>query len=145
MAAPVAAAAARALPTVVRVVAKPKVFARFLKTKAGKKVTLKWGRMLLQSKTTQKAVEKLLNKNNKTSKKNKKQTDLEKEYKELQKKVAKMEQKLDSVKNDNDALEAQTFKLGRQVVQMRRLYQEMLQEYQMQQQQLVASARGHTR
>jgi len=111
-----------------RVLANPKVLKRFLGTKAGKKATMKWGKMILESKMTQNAIDKLMNKNGKTLTNDKKYKEMAKEYAALQAKVAKLESKLNAIQNDNAALETTTFTLGRQVVEMRRLYQEMLLE-----------------
>ena len=111
-----------------RVLANPKVLKRFLGTKAGKKATMKWGKMILESKMTQNAIDKLMNKNGKTLSNDKKYKEMAKEYAALQAKVAKLESKLNAIQNDNAALETTTFTLGRQVVEMRRLYQEMLLE-----------------
>lgn len=138
MAAPVAAA--RVLPVVVRAISKPKVFKRFLGTKAGKKATLKWGKMLVNSKITQRSVDKLMERVGKSGQDNKEYKTLVKEYKVLQGKVAQLERKLDSVQNDNNSLETKTFALGRQVVQMRQLYQQMLTEFQKRQQMLMLNA-----
>lgn len=111
-----------------RVLANPKVLKRFLGTKAGKKATMKWGKMILESKMTQNAIDKLMNKNGKTLLNDKKYKEMAKEYAALQAKVAQLESKLNAIQNDNAALETTTFTLGRQVVEMRRLYQEMLLE-----------------
>lgn len=111
-----------------RVLANPKVLKRFLGTKAGKKATMKWGKMILESKMTQNAIDKLMNKNGKTLSNDKKYKEMAKEYAALQAKVAQLESKLNAIQNDNAALETTTFTLGRQVVEMRRLYQEMLLE-----------------
>lgn len=111
-----------------RVLANPKVLKRFLGTKAGKKATMKWGKMILESKMTQNAIDKLMNKNGKTLSNDKKYKEMAKEYATLQAKVAQLESKLNAIQNDNAALETTTFTLGRQVVEMRRLYQEMLSE-----------------
>ena len=101
MAAPVAAA--RVLPVVVRAISKPKVFKRFLGTKAGKKATLKWGKMLVNSKITQRSVDKLMERVGKSGQDNKEYKTLVKEYRVLQGKVAQLERKLDSVQNDNNS------------------------------------------
>lgn len=111
-----------------RVLANPKVLKRFLGTKAGKKATMKWGKMILESKMTQNAIDKLMNKNGKTLSNDKKYKEMAKEYATLQAKVAQLESKLNAIQNDSAALETTTFTLGRQVVEMRRLYQEMLSE-----------------
>ena len=111
-----------------RVLANPKVLKRFLGTKAGKKATMKWGKMILESKMTQNAIDKLMNKNGKTLSNDKKYKEMAKEYAALQAKVAQLESKLNAIQNDSAALETTTFTLGRQVVEMRRLYQEMLSE-----------------
>ncbi len=143
MAAPVAAV--RALPVVVRAIAKPKVFKRFLGTKAGKKAAFKWGKMLLNSKMTGRSIDKLMNRMESSGQDSKEYKRLQTEYKKLQKKIAELERQLESVQNDNADLETKTFTLGRQVVQMRQLYQHMLNELQKQQQMIIANSYGHTR
>lgn len=139
MAAPVAAA--RALPVVVRAISKPKIFKRFLGTKAGKKAALKWGKMLVNSKIAQRSIDKLMNRMGNAGQNNKEYKAMVKEYQSLQKKVAQLESKLETVQNDNVALETKTFTLGRQVVQMRQLYQQMLNELQNQQQMMISQTR----
>ena len=126
----------------VRILANPKVLKRFLGTKAGKKATMKWGKMLLESKIIQSAIGKLMNGIGGKMDKNKEYTKMTKEYAALQKKVAKLEAQLDTIQNDNAALEAKTFTLGRQVVEMRHLYERMLAEFQFQntKQMVIASA-----
>lgn len=135
MAAPVAAA--RAIPVVVRAISKPKVFKRFLGTKAGKKAVLKWGKMLVNSKIAQSSIDKLMNRMGNSGKNSTKYKKMTKEYVALQKKVAALEEQLETVKNDNVALETKTFTLGRQVVQMQQLYKQMLTELQKQQQMMM--------
>ena len=135
MAAPVAAA--RAIPVVVRAISKPKVFKRFLGTKAGKKAVLKWGKMLVNSKIAQSSIDKLMNRMGNSGKSSTKYKKMTKEYVALQKKVAALEEQLETVKNDNVALETKTFTLGRQVVQMQQLYKQMLTELQNQQQMMM--------
>ncbi len=139
MAAPVAAA--RAIPVVVRAISKPKVFKRFLGTKAGKKAVLKWGKMLVNSKIAQSSIDKLMNRMGNSGKNSTKYKKMTKEYVALQKKVAALEEQLETVKNDNVALETKTFTLGRQVVQMQQLYKQMLTELQKQQQMMMAQVR----
>ena len=135
MAAPVAAA--RAIPVVVRAISKPKVFKRFLGTKAGKKAVLKWGKMLVNSKIAQSSIDKLMSRMGNSGKSSTKYKKMTKEYVALQKKVAALEEQLETVKNDNVALETKTFTLGRQVVQMQQLYKQMLTELQNQQQMMM--------
>ena len=96
--------------------------------------------MLVNSKITQRSVDKLMERVGKSGQDNKEYKTLVKEYKVLQGKVAQLERKLDSVQNDNNSLETKTFALGRQVVQMRQLYQQMLTEFQKQQQMLMLNA-----
>lgn len=139
MAAPVAAA--RAIPVVVRALSKPKVFKRFLGTAAGKKATLKWGKMLVNSKIAQSSIDKLMNRIGNSGKSSTKYKEMTKEYAKLQKKVAELEEQLETVKNDNVALETKTFTLGRQVVQMQQLYHQMVTEFQKQQQMMMAQVR----
>lgn len=128
----------------VRILANPKVLKRFLGTKAGKKATLKWGKMLLKSKIAKSAIDKLINRNGSRMSKNKEYIKMTKEYTALQKKVAQLESQLDTVKNDNITLETKTFALGRQVIEMQRLYERMLAQIQTQnniQQMAMSSAR----
>ena len=54
-----------------RILANPKVLKRFLGTKAGKKATLKYGSMLLNSKMAQNAIGKFIKRNGETMKNNK--------------------------------------------------------------------------
>ena len=72
-----------------RVLANPKVLKRFLGTKAGKKATLKYGSMLLNSKMAQNAIGKFINRNGDTMKNNKEYKQQLKDYARLQKRVEK--------------------------------------------------------
>ncbi len=128
MAAPVAAAAARSLPTIVRAIAKPKVFKRFLHTKAGKRAMLKSGTMLLKSKALQKAIEKLMSRNNANMTGNKEYENDKKKYKQLQQRIAELEQQLNQARDNQSQMETLTFTLGRQVVQLQQLLAQMQQQ-----------------
>ena len=122
------------MPVLLRLLANPKLLARFMRTKAGRKAALKYGTMLVNSKTAQDSVKKFLNKNGR---------DLqfaasEKKYNELQAKIDALQTQVDA-RNATDAqLQTATFTLGRQVVEMQRLYAQLQQ--QLQQMQLAMAA-----
>ena len=124
MAAPVVAA----LPTVVRAIAKPKVFMRFLGTKAGKRAMLKSGTMLLRSKSAQNMISKFVSKNDKQMTGNKEYEEYKKKYEQLQKRIAELEKQLDAARDNQSQMETLTFTLGRQVVQMQQLLKDMQQQ-----------------
>lgn len=124
MAAPVVAA----LPTVVRAIAKPKVFMRFLGTKAGKRAMLKSGTMLLRSKSAQNMISKFVSKNDKQMTGNKEYEEYKKKYEHLQKRIAELEKQLDAARDNQSQMETLTFTLGRQVVQMQQLLAQMQQQ-----------------
>lgn len=124
MAAPVVAA----LPTVVRAIAKPKVFMRFLGTKAGKRAMLKSGTMLLKSKSVQNTISKFVSKNDKQMAGNKEYEEYKKKYAQLQKRIAELEKQLDAARDNQSQMETLTFTLGRQVVQMQQLLKDMQQQ-----------------
>ena len=124
MAAPVGAA----LPTVVRAIAKPKVFMRFFGTKAGKRAMLKSGTMLLRSKSAQNMISKFVSKNDKQMTGNKEYEEYKKKYEQLQKRIAELEKQLDAARDNQSQMETLTFTLGRQVVQMQQLLKDMQQQ-----------------
>jgi hypothetical protein len=129
-----------------RVLANPKVLKRFLGTKAGKKATLKYGSMLLNSKMAQNAIGKFINRNGDTMKNNKEYKQQLKDYARLQKRVEKLETQLDRAHDNNDKMSELTFTLGRNVVEMQRLLAQMQTQYQIQMQQMqIAMANAHTR
>ena len=129
-----------------RVLANPKVLKRFLGTKAGKKATLKYGSMLLNSKMAQNAIGKFINRNGDTMKNNKEYKQQLKDYVRLQKRVEKLETQLDRAHDNNDKMSELTFTLGRNVVEMQRLLAQMQTQYQIQMQQMqIAMANAHTR
>jgi len=113
-----------------RVLANPKVVKRFFKTKAGKKVILKYGKMLLESRMIRGMIDRFLRKNNATLRNNKGYRKLEKEYEKLQQRVAELEKKLNATNENNQDLETLTFSLGRAVVEMQQLLKKMQAEYQ---------------
>lgn len=127
---------ARALPTVIRAVAKPKVFKRFLGTKAGKRAMLKSATMLLRSKNIRNGIDKFISRNNSQMQGNKKYEEDKKEYLRLQKRITQLEKQLQDAKQNQDQLETLTFSLGRSVIEMQRLLSDMQQQYNNQMQQI---------
>ncbi len=113
-----------------RVLANPKVLKRFFKTKAGKKVLFKYGKMLVRSKLIQKLIDKFTKKNDGVMRGSKEYKKLEKEYKELQQRVADLENRLNAVGENKQAIETLTFTLGRAVVEMQQLLKKMQAVYQ---------------
>lgn len=129
-----------------RVLANPKVLKRFLGTKAGKKATLKYGSMLLNSKMAQNAIGKFINRNGNTMKNNKEYKEQLRDYARLQKRVEKLEMQLESVRDNSDKMAELTFTLGRNVVEMQNLLSQMQAQYQQYAQQIqMAMANGRTR
>ena len=129
-----------------RVLANPKVLKRFLGTKAGKKATLKYGSMLLNSRMAKNAIGKFMNHNGKNISGNKDYAKLEKEYARIQKRVEKLETQLDRARDNDAKISELTFTLGRNVVEMRQLLAQMQELYQSHVQQMqIAMARAHTR
>lgn len=129
-----------------RILANPKVLKRFLGTKAGKKATLKYGSMLLNSKMAQNAIGKFINRNGETMKNNKEYKQQLKDYARLQKRVEKLETQLDRAHDNNDKMSELTFTLGRNVVEMQQLLAQMQSQYQAQMQQMqIAMANARTR
>ena len=116
------------LPTVVRAIAKPKVFKRFLGTKAGKRAMLKSGTMLLRSKSVQNTLSKFMSKNDKQMAGNKEYEESKQKYEQLQKRIAELEKQLDAARDNQSQMETLTFTLGRQVVQMQQLLKDMQQQ-----------------
>lgn len=114
----------------VRVLANPKVLKRFFKSKAGKKVLFKYGKMLVKSKMIRGMIDRFLRKNNATLRNNKEYKKLEKEYKSLQQRVDGLEKKLNAINENKQELETLTFTLGRTVVEMQQLLEKMQAEYQ---------------
>lgn len=115
-----------------RVLANPRVLKRFLGTRAGKKATLKYGSMLLNSRMAQNAIEKFINRNDDTMQNNKAYKQQKKEYIALQKRVARLEAQMDSVRDNNEKMSELTFALGRSVVEMQNLLLQMQLSYQSQ-------------
>lgn len=116
------------LPTVVRAIAKPKVFKRFLGTKAGKRAMLKSGTMLLRSKSVQNTLSNFMSKNDKQMAGNKEYEESKQKYEQLQKRIAELEKQLDAARDNQSQMETLTFTLGRQVVQMQQLLKDMQQQ-----------------
>ena len=115
-----------------RILANPRVLKRFLGTRAGKKATLKYGSMLLNSRMAQNAIEKFINRNDDTMQNNKAYKQQKKEYIALQKRVARLEAQMDSVRDNNEKMSELTFALGRSVVEMQNLLLQMQLSYQSQ-------------
>ena len=123
-----------------------KVLKRFLGTKAGKKATLKYGSMLLNSKMAQTAIGKFINRHGDTMKNNKEYKQQLKDYARLQKRVEKLETQLDRARDNSDKMSELTFTLGRNVVEMQQLLAQMQSQYQAQMQQMqIAMANARTR
>lgn len=116
----------RAVPTAARALAKPRVFKRFLGTRAGKRATLKYGTMLIKSKDVQNAINKFINGNGQFLRsRDKGYKQLEQEYKKLQAKTKQLQAQLENAQLTQDKIQELTFTLGRQVVEMRRLLEQM--------------------
>ena len=129
-----------------RVLANPKVLKRFLGTKAGKKATLKYGSMLLNSRMAQNAIGKFMNRNGDALKNDKAYKQQTKEYAALQKRVERLESQLDRAHDNNDKMSELTFTLGRSVVEMQHLLAQMQAQYQSHMQQMqIAMANTKTR
>lgn len=122
----------------IRVLAKPAVIKRFLKTKAGKKTMFKFARMMMESKLIQKVIDKFTKKNDGVLRGNKEFKKLENEYKELQKKTQELQGKLEKMQENQQATEVLAFSLGRTVVEMKRLLEKMQAEYQQEVQKVSA-------
>lgn len=120
----------RAIPTVVRAVAKPAVFKRFLGTKAGKKAILKYGTMLVKSKDVRNSIGNFINRNGNTMKNDKTYKQQVQEYAQLQKRVDKLEKQLATAQDNNEKIQTLTFALGRNVVEMQQLLTQMQAQYQ---------------
>lgn len=118
------------MATWVRVLANPKVLKRFFKSKAGKKVLFKYGKMLVKSKMIRGMIDRFLRKNNATLRNNKEYKKLEKEYESLQQRVDGLEKKLNATNENKQELETLAFTLGRAVVEMQQLLEKMQAEYQ---------------
>lgn len=129
-----------------RVLANPRVLKRFLGTRAGKKATLKYGSMLLNSRMAQNAIGKFINRNGNTMKNDKEYKQQLRDYARLQKRVEKLESQLDRAHDNNDKMSELTFTLGRNVVEMQRLLAQMQTQYQSHMQQMqIAMANARTR
>lgn len=122
------------MPVLLRLLANPKLLARFMRTKAGRKAALKYGTMLVNSKTAQDSVKKFLNKNGR----DRQFAASEKKYNELQAKIDALQAQVDTRSATDAQLQTATFTLGRQVVEMQRLYAQLQQ--QLQQMQLAMAA-----
>lgn len=129
-----------------RVLANPKILARFLSTKAGKRATLKYGKMLLNSQMARSAVNKFMDGSGRSLSGNKEYKQLTKDYEKLQSRTQKLEAQLAATRDDNDKLQALTFSLGRTVVQMQQTLTQMQNLYQQHLHQAqIAMANSHTR
>ena len=129
-----------------RVLANSRVLKRFLGTRAGKKATLKYGSMLLNSRMAQNAIGKFINRNGDAMKNDKEYKQQLRDYARLQKRVKKLESQLDRARDNNDKMSELTFTLGRNVVEMQRLLAQMQTQYQSHMQQMqIAMANARTR
>ena len=129
-----------------RFLANPKLWARFMKSKAGRKSAFKWGSMLIKSRAIQGLIDKFIGKNGKTLDKNKEYRALERKYKQTQKRVKQLEKQVQQNRDNQLALQTDTFTLGRQIIEMQRMYAQMQSELQqVQQHQLAMVAAGRTR
>ena len=135
----------RAAPTVARAFAKPKVFKRFLGTRAGKRATLKYGTMLVNTKEVQNGFDRLFRRGDNQQPQDKEYSKLIKKYEKLAAEVEQLESEFSHAGDDVDKIQTITFKLGRRVVEMRRLLQEMEKYHQRQNQNIYTSSLGHTR
>ena len=131
----------RALPTAARALAKPRVFKRFLGTRAGKRATLKYGTMLIKSKDVRNSVGKFIKNNGSFLRSKKEYRQNEQEYAKLVKKIEKLEQQLADAKLIEQKMQELTFTLGRQVVQMRHLLEKMDVQRQQYAQEMLAEFR----
>ncbi len=125
------------MPALLRLLANPKLFARFMKTKAGRRAAMKYGTMLVNSKAVQDSAKKLFSQNN-----DKKRFVAEqKKFDELQARIDTLTRSVDTQRMTDAELQAATFTLGRQVVEMRRLSAQLQQQIQQLQQQMALTQR----
>lgn len=136
----------RALPTVMRAVAKPAVFKRFLGTRAGKKAIWKYGTMLVKSKDVRNAIGNFINRNGDKMKNDKAYKQQLKDYAAMKKRVERLEKQLSAAQDNNEKIQTLTFTLGRNVVEMQQLLTQMQAQYQQTlQQQMAMAANAYTR
>jgi len=127
------------MPVVLRLLANPKLFARFMRTKAGRKAALKYGTMLVNSKTVRDSTKKFFNKHGE----NKRFAADRQRFENLQARIDALQAAVDTRNSTDAQLQTATFTLGRQVVEMRQLLAKMQSD--MQQMQLAMATTQNTR
>lgn len=134
------------MPVLLRLLANPKLLGRFLRTKAGRRAALKYGTMVVNSKTVQDQINKFMNKNGRTMSGDARYDGYAKEFEKMQAQINALQEKVDAQRQDNEALQTATFTLGRRVIEMQRLYAQMQMELQrVHTAQMAAAARARTR
>ncbi|MDE6571423.1 MAG: hypothetical protein K2L95_04390 [Alphaproteobacteria bacterium] len=129
-----------------RLLANPKLLARFLRTPAGRRAALKYGNMVLKSKMAQDAIKKFMHTNNQYLGGKKDYAMQEAKFDKIQRQISQLQSQVDAARQDRQALETATFTMGRRVIELQRLYAQMQMELQrVRTAQMATADRAHMR
>lgn len=134
------------MQVLLRLLANPKLLARFLRTPAGRRAALKYGTMVVKSKTAQDMVSRFMKKNGQALSNDKQYNFQVCEFEKMQAKINELQAQVDAARQDRQTLETATFTMGRRVIELQRLYAQMQMELQrVRTAQMAMADRAHMR
>lgn len=134
------------MQVLLRLLANPKLLARFLRTPAGRRAALKYGTMVVKSKTAQDMVSRFMKKNGPALSNDKQYNFQVCEFEKMQAKINELQAQVDAARQDRQTLETATFTMGRRVIELQRLYAQMQMELQrVRTAQMAMADRAHMR
>lgn len=134
------------MQVLLRLLANPKLLARFLRTPAGRRAALKYGTMVVKSKTAQDMVSRFMKKNGQALSNDKQYNSQVREFEKMQAKINELQAQVDAARQGRQTLETATFTMGRRVIELQRLYAQMQMELQrVRTAQMAMADRAHMR
>ena len=134
------------MQVLLRLLANPKLLARFLRPPAGRRAALKYGTMVVKSKTAQDAITKFMHTNNQYLGGKKDYAMQQAKFDKIQRQISQLQSQVDAVRQDRQTLETATFTMGRRVIELQRLYAQMQMELQrVRTAQMAMADRAHMR
>ena len=134
------------MPVLLLLLANPIFLARFLRTPAGRRAALKYGTMVVKSKTAQDAITKFMHTNNQYLGGKKDYAMQQAKFDKIQRQISQLQAQVDTMRQDRQTLETATFTMGRRVIELQRLYAQMQMELQrVRTAQMAMADRAHMR
>ena len=134
------------MQVLLRLLANPKLLARFYSTKECRRAAMKYCTMVVKSKTAQDAITKFMHTNNQYLGGKKDYAMQQAKFDKIQRQISQLQAQVDTMRQDRQTLETATFTMGRRVIELQRLYAQMQMELQrVRTAQMAMADRAHMR